>query len=435
MRVIVQVLALSVGCLAIAAQAQSGPVGGIIVGDPGDTRTPIAVPYFAAAPGAENDAKELAEVIAYDLDFTGLFYILEPGRYPRDFTGFTADPAQLNFTSWQGSGADYLVWGYVTRQGGSIVGNFRLFEVATGNQIDGKQIAGEHGYRRLVAHQFSDIITERVWGKPGCATSQIVFSSGSTGKKEIYIADYDGANARMLTKHGTVSIMPQISPDGTKIAYLSYKDRYPFLYVLDIATGAVRPLSKRVGVNISPAWAPDGNSLAIVLSKDGDQEIYRINPDGTGERRLTKSKGLDTSPTFSPDGSRIAFVSERSGVPQIFVMGADGSNPRRLSVAVAGKTYDPQWSPDGTKIAFVVERRGAGVQIVCMNADGSGVRTLTASGANEQPTWSPDSRHIMFCRSNGNQLRVVDVEGPPRDRPLRFLSVGSGQGPSWGPRR
>lgn len=401
-------------------------------GSGGDPRAPVAVPYFASVPGLEAYAKEMAETIAYDLDFTGEFVLLSPSKFPPDFTGFTGDPTQINFTSWQGTGADYLVYALITNEGGGLVGEFRLFEVATGNQILGKRIAGKPELRRLVAHQFSDEITKQVTGTPGIATSRIAFSSGTTGKKEIYIADYDGANVKQLTNHGSVSIMPVMSPDGTKIAYLSYKDRYPWLYILDIESGAVRPLSRHVGVNIAPAWSPDSKSLAIVLSKDGNQEIYRINADGTGERRLTNSKGVDTSPTFSPDGGQIAFVSERGGFPQIWVMGADGSNQRRLSM-VRGKAFDPAWSPDGSMIAFVIE--GGGSHIAVMDASGAGVRTLTSAGTNEQPTWSPDSRHIMFHRTQGVQIRAVDVFlSDPRDRAIPFLKMQA-QGPTWGPRR
>lgn len=429
MRTLLVAVCVLAGCL--SAAAQQSPVQ-IDLSGQGDPRTPIAVPYFAAAPGSEAAAKEMAEVVAWDLDFTGLFKILPLGQYPQGFAGFPTDYTQIDITSWQKTPADYLVYAYVSTEGGNIVGEFRLIDVAAGAQVMGKRLTSQAPQRRLVAHQFSDEVTNYVHRMPGVATTRIVFSGGSTGKKELYIADYDGANARPLTKHNSISIKPKVSPDGTKVAYVSYKDRYPWLYVLEIASGKVSPLSRNVGINIAPAWAPDSQSLAIVLSRDGNPEIYRVNADGSGLRRLTKNKDVDTSPTFSPDGSKIAYVSGPDRAPSIYVMDANGGAPRRLSFS-HGKAFDPVWSPDGTKIAFVSEYQG--VQIAVMNADGSGLRTLTRQGNNESPTWSPDSRHIMFYRTGASQLRAVTVDtSEPRDRAIPNLSMPC-QGPSWGPRR
>ncbi len=421
-------------CLWGAGWAAAQDTGPTVI-DPGpragDLRTPIAVPYFLATPDLHDVAKEMSNVVVYDLDFTGLFRLMLPSEFPRGFTSFPPDPAQVDFDAWRQTAADYLVHGVIRGQGNMIQAELRLLDVATGQQVMGQRYTEDKSLLRLIAHRFSDEVTKYATGTLGIATSRIAFSSGSGGVKEIYIADYDGKNVKQLTRHGSISITPKFSPDGTKIAYVSYKDRYPWLYVLDVNSGAVTPLAQHVGVNIAPSWAPDSRSLAIVLSKDANLEIYRVNVDGSGLRRLTDHKAIDTSPTFSPDGSRIAFVSERGGPPQIWVMGADGSNPRRLSMTY-GKAFDPNWSPDGARIAFVSDNRG--VHIAVMNADGSNVRTLTSQGTNEAPVWSPDSRHIMFHRTQGKQLRVVDV-GAQRTRD-REITIGMPvQTPSWGPRR
>jgi TolB protein len=416
----------------LSAFAQQGAVGGTITKGGADLRTPIAVPYFAAGPGGEAIAKEMAEVVANDLDFTGMFNILPLGGYPAGFAGFPTDFRQLDVKAWQTTKADYLVYAYVYTQGGNVVGEFRLLDVAASAQVMGKRLSAGAGQQRLVAHQFSDEVLNFVHRLPGIATTRIVFSGGATGNKEIYIADYDGANARKLTNHNSISIKPKISPDGSKVVYVSYKDRYPFLYVMDIASGKVTPLSRKPGVNIAPNWSPDGQSVVMALSKDGDTEIYRVNADGTGLKRLTQSRGVDTSPCFSPDGRQIAFVSERGGAPTIYVMNADGSAPRRLTRSY-GKAFDPVWSPDGTKLAFVADY--GGVRIAVMNIDGTGIRTLTEQGNSESPTWSPNSRHVMFYRTAGSQLRAVTVDTPdPRDRALPKIKMPC-QGPSWGPGR
>jgi len=225
---------------------------------------------------------------------------------------------------------------------GHVVAEFRLYDVLVSQQIVGKRLRTQSKWTRLLAHQFADESVRFLTGVAGVASSEITFSGKSGKAKEIFIADYDGGAVTQVTHHGSISIKPKFSPDGTKIAYLSYKDRYPFLYIYDRLTGKSVPLSRRVGLNHAPAWAPDGNRLALCLSKDGNTEIYVKNADGTGERRLTRDRGSDTSPVFSPDGRQIAFVSDRAGRAHIYVMNEDGTNVRRLSYQ-GGSSYDPAW--------------------------------------------------------------------------------------------
>ena len=397
-----------------------------------DWRVSMAVPDFACAPGIESLAKEMSEVISYDLLFTGLFTVLPKTAYPPAFTGFTPDATQVDFNAWRSVKVSYLVYAYVTTEGDNAAAECRMFDVATGTQVVGQHVMSTKDLPRLVAHRFSDEIVRYVDGVPGIATSEICFSRGTEGKKEIYVSDYDGANAKQVTQHGSISIKPKFSPDGSKIVYVSYKDRYPFLYILDRATGKSAPLSKNVGLNAAPAWAPDGKRLAMVLSKDGNTEIYTKNADGSGERRLTTDRSGDMSPTFDPAGTQIAFVSERSGRPQIFVMGADGSNVRRISYQ-GGNAYDPVWSPDGKMIAYVAEISGEGFEIYVMNADGSDPRRLTDSGGtNESPSWSRDSRHVIYASTRSGPYEVWAVNVQP---PCEQHRIGPGQGPYWGPRR
>ena len=402
-----------------------------------DTRYPIAVPSFATAPGMERLGQELASAVSFDLDFSGQFVLLPQASYPAGFTGFTKDVKQIDFAAWRETRIDFLVHVYVTKEntadGEKVVLLCRLLDVFGTQQVVGRRIDAGPKWARWAAHKFSDIIVQSATGVPGVAASQICFSGGATGKKEIYISDYDGANVRQVTKHGSISILPEFSPDGKKIAYVSYKDRYPFLYVLDIETGKSMAVSKQVGLNTAPAWSPDGRKLALTLSRDANQEIYVMNADGSDKLRITTHAEMDTSPTFSPDGSQIAFVSERAGNAQIFVMSADGKNPHRVSYQ-GGRSYDPEWSPDGKGIVYVAEKRGEGLEIYVMDADGKNARRLTdSSGSNESPSWSADSRHVMFAstRSGVSALWAANVE-TGRNLPVPGVKVRA-QGPDWGP--
>lgn len=422
----------------LSASAQRRAPGAIRIDSvqTADFRTPIAIPQFASASGQEALADEIARLVVSDLDFTGLFRIISSRDYPENFRGFSRDVSRMDFANWRKTPAEYLVYAYVYIEGRKVVAECRLFDVQASRQVLGTKVRGDsEKWYHLIAHQFADEIVLFLTGERGIATSEIFFSGGVSGRKEIYVADYDGRNVIQITRHGSISINPECSPDGNLVAYLSYKDRYPYLYIFDRNTGQSRPFSKKVGLNAAPSWSPDGKSLAIVLSKDGNTEIYLSDVEGGNLSRLTKNRFGDTSPTFSPDGSHIAFVSDRLGSAQIFSMDDRGGNVRRLSVQ-GGRSYDPEWSPDGRHIAYVVEKSGEGLEIYVMDTDGMNAKRLTESGgSNEAPSWSPDSRHIIFTstRRGRPDLWTVSLD-TGQVRRNRNIRIGA-QGPVWGSRR
>jgi TolB protein len=404
-----------------------------------DLRTPIAVPEFAAPEGQAALGAEMADIIRYDLAFSGLFRLLPSAQYPPGFAGFSQDATAVDFDAWRETGIDYLVHGYTRRgttaAGAEVLLQARLLEVYAGNQQVGKSLAAGEEWKRLIAHTFSEQVMQHTEGSPGVATSRIVFSGGATGDKEIYVADYDGANLRQITDYGSISITPRISPDGNRVAFVSYHEGAPFLYVADLQANSVRSVSRRPGLNVSPAWSPDGAHIALTLSKDANPEVYLMQADGSGLTRLTRDRAVDTQPAFSPDGRRIAFASDRAGSSQIYVMDRDGGNVQRLSFQ-GGSASAPAWSPDGSRIAYVVEGRGHGIEIYVMEASGANARQVTdTAGTNESPSWSPDGRHLIFAstRAGRSELWTANLETGEQVRVPRLSMLC--QGPSWGPRR
>jgi TolB protein len=402
-----------------------------------DMRITIAVPPFVAAqPEFATIAAEMAQVVADDLAFSGLFILLTPAQYPAGFTGMEADVQNLNLSAWRATKAENLVYGSVFQEGTQLVAQFRLFDLYSNTQLYGQEVRVERDHYRLASHRFSEEVLRHTDGVPGIGTTEILFAGAAgNNQKEIYVADYDGANVRPVTKHQSLSIMPEVSSDGNSISYLSYKDRYCFLYIFDRASGVSRALSKEVGLNSAASWSPDANRLALTLSKDGNAEIYLRDPNGDNATRITNNREGDTSPCFSPDGQRIAFISDRGGRPQIYVMNVDGSSQTRLSFH-GGSAYDPDWSPDGKSIAFVSMQPGEGFEIYVMGSDGSNPMRLTNSnGVNESPSWSPDSRHIVFSSTrNGRSELWTITPGTGEERSVSRLNIGA-EGPTWGPRR
>ena len=122
-----------------------------------DTRIPIVVPPFTMDdPSLAAVAQDMTDAIVGDLSFSGLFRILPRTSYPSTFTGLNPDASHVNLDEWAATKAEHLVYGKVLRQGGRIIGQYRLFDLYGKEQIVGKQIAGKPERARMMAHSFSE---------------------------------------------------------------------------------------------------------------------------------------------------------------------------------------------------------------------------------------------------------------------------------------
>lgn len=288
--------------------------------------------------------------------------------------------------------------------------SFVISGVVAGNTLQGKvvdrsgSIVLSKSYSadpRTMAHRFCDDIVQTLTGHPGIAMSKIAFVSTRTGRKEIYTADYDGANARQITHDSGISVSPSLSPSGRLLAYTGYLSGYADIYLIDLTSGARQRIVKFPGTNSGPRFSPDGNRLACTLSKDGRPGLYIVGLHG-GVERLTRTRGAESCGTWSPNGSELIYSSDENGSPQLYRISASGGSGRLLSTGF-GYATEPNWSPDGQHIAFNV--RSGGAFAVAVLDLGSGSSRIVAQG--ENPVWSPDSRHLIF--STHNALVLFDV--------------------------
>jgi TolB protein len=309
--------------------------------------------------------------------------------------------------------ASYTVSG--TAGGGALDG---IVKDRSGGTVLSKKYSGSP---RAVAHQFADDIVETITGRPGIATSKIAFVSTRTGRKEIYTADYDGANVKQITSDGVISVAPAISADGSKLAYTGYQSGYADIYLVDLASGARNRIVKFPGTNSGAAFSPDGGRIACSVSKDGNPELYIVGANGGGARRLTRTRGVESSPSWSPDGREIVYSSDESGSPRLFRIPSSGGAAQPVNTGF-GFCTEPSWSPDGNRIAFAVRQGGFSIAFVDLR---SGASRVLAAG--EDPAWGPDSRHILF--STGSSLVLLDAQSG-RSFPV-VTGLGKVSEPSW----
>lgn len=309
--------------------------------------------------------------------------------------------------------ASYTISGTVG--GGSLQG---LVVDQRGETILQKSYSGDP---RKATHLFADDIVETLTGHKGIASSKIAFVSTRSGRKEIYVADYDGANVRQLTKDGSISVAPSLSADGSKLAYTGYQSGYADIYLIDLASGARNRIIKFPGTNSGASFSPDGSRLACTVSKDGNPELYVIGANGSGARRLTRTSGVESSPTWSPSGSEIIYSSDDRGGPQLYRIGAGGGSGQLIPTGY-GYCTEPSWSPDGKKIAFTV--RSGGFSIGVKDLQGGATQIIAAG---EDAVWGPNSRHVIY--SNGSSLVLLDTQNG-RSTPV-ITGLGKVTEPSW----
>jgi TolB protein len=335
--------------------------------------------------------------------------------------------------------AEFLQQGTVKIERGNGFIDCTVMLRATKQVVLSKTYQGSDQDLRTMVHRLSDDIVLSITQQKGIALSKIAFVLTVNGKKELAVMDYDGYNVRQLTHDNTLSVRPRWSPDGKKIVYTSYISRFPDVVEVNLFTGQRKKLASYPGLNTGAVYSPDGSSIALTLSKDGNPELYVMDANGSGLRRLTNTKGAESSPSWTNDGKNIVYVSDDRGTPQVYKISKQGGDPTRLTVSPSYNT-EPDWSrpPEGSDLSpmlAVTSRVGGKFQIGIYNPDTRQVIPLIADGAdNEDPSWAPDGRHLVFTKTQGNRSQLYLLDVVTREQvQLPALKQGSASQPSWGP--
>ena len=408
-------------CLLLAATAHAQL--SIEITGAGGSRIPVAVPILENE-GALPDS--VTDVVRANLERSGLFQLID--------MGLTTLPEgnMPDLSALRSRGADAALAGSVMRQSdGRFDIRVRLFDTHRHFELDALSLRMTPGQYRSTGHRISDFIYEALTGEPGYFSSRIAYVVKSGERYELQIADADGENPQTALTSREPVISPAWSPDGQRLAYVSFEAKKPVIYVHDLPTGQRTVVANFKGSNSAPAWSPDGRRLAVVLTRDGPSQIYTINADGSGARRLMTTSSIDTEPSWSPDGKWIYFTSDRGGSAQIYRVPSQGGNAQRLTFE-GSYNVTPRAAADGRHIAYTT-RDDRGFRIAVLDVEARQSMTLTEGPGDESPSFAPNGRMILYSSSSAGRgvLQAVSSDGRVRQR--LSIQAADVREPAWGP--
>jgi TolB protein len=399
---------------------------------------PIAIMPFSWE-GEGSPPVDITQIITADLTKSGRF---SPIKLSQDLVR-VGQQGSMDYRYWRLMDVENLLRGkLIPQKDGSFVIQYRLFDIYRGGQLIGKQVASisEKGLRKE-AHRIGDAVYQRLLGEKGAFATYMAYVTekkvNNSKQYTLEVSESDGYNPQVIFKSQFPIMSPAWSPDGRKIAYVSFENNRAEIYIQSVW---VRSKRQRVanfkGLNSAPAWSPDGLSMAVTLSFSGNPEIYIYTLKSGKMRQLTHNEAIDTEPAWTPDSQSIVFTSDRSGNrPQLYRIAAQGGQAKRITFDGVYNAH-PALSPDGRYLAMVHGFRQNGktlYRIAMQDTKTGSLDILTNSKLDESPTFSPNGSMIIYAtnQKNRNVLKVVSVGGGAGSQ-LGFSS-GKVREPAWAP--
>ncbi len=384
-------------------------------------------------------SKKIYEVVSNDLENSGLFRKISNNAFLQDEEEVFFQPL---FRDWSLIDANLIVSGKIQIKYDKLLVNIKMWDVYREKLILSKKIevVNDNNFR-IVAHIISNLVYQRVTGEKGYFDTRLVYiaeeKTANNISKRIAVMDYDGNNHEYLTDGKNIAITPRFSPDGKKVAYLSFSDKKPTVYLLDLNTKKERVLGNFSGMSFAPRFSPDGEKIIFSLTKKGSSNIFIQKLSNNEIIQITNNRHINTSPSFSPDNKWIVFSSDRSGKQNLYIKknNSDKSNKAKRISYGSGSYATPVWSPRGDYIAFTKTYRNE-FFIGLIKKDGSGERIIATGHLTESPSWSPNGRTLIFnkiVKSNNkliSSIFTIDITG---NLEQKLNTPGEASDPDWGP--
>jgi len=391
------------------------------------------VPFAWEGPGSESPF-DVSALVAADLGQSGRFAPMAA----QDMVSRPSLPTEVRFGDWQIVDVDYLVIGRVIEDApGRYTVVFQLFDVLRGEQIVGYRLTAEEAELRAASHRISDMIFEELTGIRGVFGTQIAYVSeqqeGDEKRYRLIVSDADGANAQVVANSPEPLMSPSWSPDGRKLAYVSFEGAQSSIYVQTLRTGTRDRVSARAGINGAPVFSPDGRQLALTLSRDqGNLDIYMLDLATQVLTRLTQHSAIDTEAVWAPDGGSIFFTSDRAGGPQVYRVAARaGARAQRVTFE-GSYNARPRVSPEGDRLAVVHEDRG-NYRIALVDPDTGLTQVLSGGQLDESPSFAPNGALIIYATQEAGRGVLASVTTDGRIQQQIASVEGQVREPVWSP--
>jgi TolB protein len=411
--------------LALAATHAQAQLAIEITGG-GGNQIPIAIAQFA---GESQLASGISDVVEADLARSGRFRTLyTPAQNPP-----LTEASSIDHAAWRSRNADALVVGGIyPAANGRFEVRFRLYDVPKQVSLGGLSYTITRDQARATAHRIADFVYEKLTGDKGVFSTRIAYVEKRGTQFRLMVADADGANAQAMLTSNEPIMSPSWSPDGSRLAYVSFQQKKPIIYVQRLSdTRQPAPAVNFRGSNSAPAWSPDGRSLAVALSRDGGTQLFLVGADGANAKRLTSSGGIDTEPVFSPDGQHIYFTSDRGGSPQIYRVSAGGGDVQRITFS-GDYNVSPRISPDGKTLVYV-SRSGGRFQVAAMDLGTRQTQILTDGARDESPSFAPNGKMILYATDAGGRGVLAATSSDGRVKQRLSMPAADVREPAWGP--
>ena len=382
--------------------------------------------------GNSRVSKQVNNIMRNDLIRTGEFSILDeelllPVKMIDD---------ELVFSDWKLLGMDYLVTGKIVNENNSLDINYEIYDIHKKRKVRSSKVFGIPNQIRQLAHYTSDGIYESITGIKGIAATRLLYvneikDSQLISRYKLMLADSDGANEKILLSSSEPIISPSWSPDGKRVAYVSFETGMAKVFIQEIASGKREAVLSKVTQISSPSWSPDGKYLSLTLYQDGNAEIYILRLRDRTLTRMTNQFAIDTESSWSPKGNKILFTSGRSGSPQIYELDLRKLNPKAKRISFEG-TYNAKASylPNEEGIIFVHRSNDGLFHIALKYKKENFIRVLTEAKMDESPSVAPNGNMVIYGirEENLSMLAGFSLSGAKFKLPA---SNGEVREPAW----
>ena len=383
-----------------------------------------------------------------DLEGSGLFDMKGKSMFPLNNPQRPEDLRQEDggqgfaLSDWAGApvNASHLVFGYTAAQNGALVLYGNVDDTRQQNpqsaQLLSQRYVGslDEAGAIHIAHEFANDIIQKFGGSGSLLGSRIYFVSKRSGADEIWVMDWDGGNQTQLTRLKSLSLMPGISPDGSRIAFTTYAKGTPRIMMIDTMTGRSLPFyNQEASLNSNASFTPDGKQIYYASTASGISQIYTASVDGQGYRRISHRDEIQVEPKVNPRNPGLLLFVAGPSHPQIYKMTADGIGVERVTNGT-GEATNPAWHPDGQHFAFSwTSGIAAGnFNIFVMDIGTHEFSQLThGEGRNENPSWAPDARHLVFASNRSGKYQIYTMLTNGTDL-KQLTSQGDNRSPVWG---